>query len=289
MRPPQPKQPARKSSSRSNRWLGRGVIVLLLVTAALEIRDLWTKPWSQETLRANVNNEVLLEATPVGQVKVISEVDGQHLGTAPLRFLVPEGPELAVLLHAPDRTPVRQVLPAAGRVTVHLQPSVSTTPKCVLNLPAVSYWRYQTTTGEKPSVQAQLQIQGSTVVYLVPEGQGAWLVQCGPNGKPIPEHLDPIQRRPVDINITSPTGALVFIGDSPMGKIPQSWSQTHLFAQLRLRLVGGSYIMRWIAAPNSLSVELPISDDFAPRISIPNSQTPTAAPSYAFPSSILSQ
>ncbi|MEO1230686.1 MAG: hypothetical protein AAFZ18_17455, partial [Myxococcota bacterium] len=64
-------------------------------------------------------NDVLLETVPA-DAHVIGERDGSDLGASPVRLLVPEGQEVAVLVTAEGYEPVRLVLPSRGRVTVHL-------------------------------------------------------------------------------------------------------------------------------------------------------------------------
>jgi hypothetical protein len=271
--------PPRRRPSRLRR-LGVAVVVLAFVaTGLLELRAFIVEPEAPDHW-ASPSNDVLLEATPSGKVMVVAEEDGRTLGPAPLRILVPPGPEISVLLTAPGRTPKRVVLPTSGRVMEHLNPRLPNEPTCTVRLPTAGTWQYQTVLGNATSSAGQIDIEGSAVVRVIPEGYGAWIVTCPPEGGTV--ELDLERRFPpmADIRAQRPRGALLHVNERPIGKIPVRWTQARAFSHLRLRTVSGEYVARWLATPGSIGVELPADESLAPPVTLPRTAVESPVPYY---------
>lgn len=269
--PPAKPKKKRRKRDRAARWFVWLIACAFAVSFVLDIHSWWSGAVGSQLL-VNGSNDVLVEATPSGKVEVISEADGMSLGLAPLRLLVPSNEEVAVLLHAPGRAPMRKVLPSSGRLVARLQPLTPNNPDCELTLPAGSHWRYETIDGKKPSDQGKLDIQGSNIVRILPAGEGAWLVRCKNTKTAEPATLSPKSHPSVTVNISEPRGALVHINENPAGTVPTSWTTNRMFTNVRVRLVDGTYLMRWIAAPKSSDIFFPTTENFAPSLSIPGSQ-----------------
>lgn len=280
---PPPAAPRRLALSTLFGWV---MVLALLVTVGLELVA-YVRGQSSSRLRAGPSNEVLLEAAPANEVVVVSEADGTFLGRAPLRLLVPEGPEVAVLLAAPERTPKRVVLPSSGRVTVRLDPRLPTAPRCRLRLP--HGWAYEDVLepseeddrdvlsgGDAPRASAALDthlpIHGSAVVRIRPAGYGAWLVTCPPDGAP--PRIDVTRKLPTvaEVHVREPIGGLALLAGRPIGTIPVRWTQGRAFVRLAVRSLDGVPLARWVATPGPIDVDLPISGYREPPLTIPGTR-----------------
>lgn len=262
-----------------NRWWAYLAIAALVGTFALEIRAYFVDPEAAE-YRVDATNEVLLEATPVEEVTVVSELDGRVLGRAPLRFLIPFGHTAQVLLTAPDHAAKRVDLPLKGPLTVNLEPIKEEDPTCTLALAGAGRWKYQAMFGDSADTNGHIEIRKSAIVRVMPEGYGAWLVECEKNGEIIETQLPRRLPPTVEVRAEEPKGALVHLDERPLGSIPQRWKQGRAFANLRLKTVDGTYLSRWIPTPGSVDVFLPTNDDNAPRPTLKGSKLADPTPSY---------
>lgn len=253
------------------------LLAAFALTGALELRAFFVEPEAPD-FWVTPANDVLVEATPAGEVLVIAEADGRTLGFAPLRILVPAGPEVAVFLAAPGRTPQRVVLPTSGAVKTHLEPALPADPSCVAEVAIAGTWQYQTVPGDETSKDGRLQIRGSALVRVVPEGYGAWIVKCPSQGGTIQVGLERRFPPVVDIRAQAPRGALLHVDERPLGSIPIRWTQARAFSMLRVRTVTGEYTARWVAIPGSLGVDMPIDDSRAAPLTVPGTQLESPVP-----------
>ena len=274
---PNPKTGRRKINL--GKWVSWFVVFVCAVTFFLEVRAWWIRPLDPE-LFVSRENEVLIEATPKGEVVVVAEADGQILGKAPLRLLVPQGPKISVLLTAPERKAVRRTLPHQGRLLVRLDPQLPEAPECSVELPADAYWQYQTALGQQPSKIGDLKIKGTAILRIVPSGYGAWLIECSEQDGTIKGDFRRQFPPLVNVHINEPRGALLHLGERPLGVIPKQWTQGQTFAQIRVRSVDGAYVTRWVAAPASIGVRFPSSESSAPALTIPGTRLEDPAPYY---------
>lgn len=253
--------------------------IALLVSAGLETRAYFVGP-ADADWAAGVVNDVLLEATPLGSVSVVSELDGNMVGVAPLRFLVPAGPPVHVLLSSPGRLPKRVRLPSSGALRVELERLPETAAECTLELPGGGVWRYQNSDGDLSDDKGELPLRGTGVVRIVPGGFGAWIVKCPTEGGLV--SVDLRRRRPptVEARLLGPRGSLAYLRHQPIGTIPQRWQQAQTFAQVHIRTVEGIYTMRWVALPGVTEIRMPTSDAQAPTPTLPGSDLADPVPNF---------
>ena len=262
------------------------VALLLLAIAAGAIVQLLNPPKPVEQIvevntevgRGNVSqltvtpwNDVLLETVPP-DAQVISERDGQSLGPSPVRLLVPEEVEVAVLVTAPGFEPVRLILPTRGRVTVHLT-STRKVLKCPVEVQAPGTKPVQVVGHAiKPSPSGRFRIPGAVVMRST-EGHGAWLVRCATfGGQRRHRFVSSDLHRDVQLRVRSPKGAgLALITRPPaaptesvtqLGPTPVETNQAAGFVLVEARLDGkrGSTptsVSRWVPAFQDTIIELP--------------------------------
>lgn len=266
-------------SSPLRRGFGYLVAATLVLTLLLEVRAFFVAPSATKHF-TDRGDEALLEAGPVGQVVVYSAVDGRRLGRAPLRILVPEGLSAPLLLSSPGRTPQRVELKAGDALRATLDPRSPNDPTCQVSIVGGSRWKYQTAAGQTADEQGHLQITGTELVRIFPEGYGAWLVSCPESGEKVEANLSHRMTPSLEVRVERPRGARLFLGERPMGNIPVRLSYAGSFAQLRIRSVDGEYLSRWVFTPDDITVAIPISDIGAPPLIMPGSQLEDPTPSY---------
>ena len=266
-----PVPPPKRRAGRSS-WLAAVVLTVVAVNAGLDLYGWWDARQRVAT-RVSSANDVLLEATPQGEVKVVAEADGRILGTAPLRFLVPdEGEPPVVLLTAPGRTPERVELPSSGRLLVRLKPRPAAAARCVARFSSVPGWSYQGVHPGDPSAKDDaIPIEGSLVVRAIPAGGGAWLLRCGDEGQDVePGLLERTRRPPVAVAVRRPVGGLVSVGGRPLGQVPVQWTQDAMFVQVAVEAPGQPVLGRFVAATRDLEVRMP-TGQLEPKPRLPNS------------------
>ncbi len=198
--------------------------------------------------------EVLLQAMPAEAV-VVSESDGQILGTTPMRFLVPAASDYAVLVAAKGHEPVRLTLPSRGRLRTDLVP-LDTRPPCVIALTAPDD---ETLEGVGADVEPGRDyiIRGAAVLRS-PSGAGAWLVRCPALGGTSEVTLE--ARPPSSthrLSILAPPDATVSINGERVGKVPFSGDIKAQFVLVRTETLAAGASERWIPLFASTRVKMP--------------------------------
>lgn len=271
-----------KRSARRPTIVTIGLVTGVALSFSLDAFQAWEtvrKPDPEPALSAR--NDVLLEASPIGEVRVFAADDGRPLGRAPLRFLVPEGPPIYVLLTAPGRTPTRVKLPPSGRVKAHLDPRLPTAETCTLRVRTSPGWTLNMLDeGVLDDDAGTVTFAQATVVRAEPLDYGAFLLACPTDEDDEPKEDEPplylgkrMRNGPVSLAVSSPRGALVTLGSDPIGNVPASWSQGPAFAKVSVSATGKENIWRWVAAPFSLKVKMP-SGRFEPKTELPGSDVP---------------
>lgn len=201
--------------------------------------------------------EVLLQASPPDAV-VVSEYDGQILGKTPLRFLVPDDVDYAVLVTAKGHEPTRLVLPDRGRLRTDLVPIAAERKPCRVMLRTP---KSEKLTGVSEAVPYDdlYTVKGATVVRS-PTGTGAWLVRCPGLGGATSRTL-PLRERPVAhrLSILSPSGATISIDGEKKGQVPFLDTIRARFVRVKAETMVGGPVERWIPmfAPTRLKMPKP--------------------------------
>lgn len=199
-------------------------------------------------------NDVLLETVPAN-AHVIGERDGAELGPSPVRLLVPDGQDIAVLVTARGFEPVRLILPTRGRVTVHL-----TSTEGVVDCPV------------ELSAPGSLEVVGMALAgeggrYLIPgavvirstERHGAWLVRCATfGGQRRHRFVSRSAGLPAEINlrVSAPTAATIDVEGEPIGTSPAESTSPAGFLRVGAQLKDKT-VRRWVPAFGDTVVELP--------------------------------
>ena len=197
--------------------------------------------------------EVLLQATPPEAV-VVSEHDGQVLGSTPMRFLVPPDVDYAVLVTAAGHEPIRLELPKRGRMRTDLVP-LDGRPPCRMLIKAP---KREKLIGVSVEVAADdlYSIAGAAVLRS-PSGRGAWLVRCpslgGDSKVTLPERRPPTRHQ---LSVLSPAGATVSIDDAAKGPVPYRETLPARFTRVKAETPQFGAAERWVPlfAPTQLKM-----------------------------------
>lgn len=220
----------------------------------LDLAQISLNPW----------NDVFLETTPAS-AQIIAEHDGTHLGSSPVRILVPRGPETFVLITAPGFEPMRLPLPVRGRINVILT-AVGDGNSCPVRVQAPGSSLEivgHPDIAPKTEHSHQYTIPGA-VVFRSTEGHGAWLVRCDTFGGQRRHHF--VSRRiarEVELNVQSPKTANIFFGDQEIGDAPIRHLRKAGFINVRATLTPQTpsgqprIINRWIPALQDTIIQLP--------------------------------
>ncbi len=269
--PPSPRPP--------RRWrLGWPTLIGLAVavTVALEARNLLRGDPDAPSFEVGPTQDVMLEATPAGEVEAFAERDGRSLGKVPIRVLVPKGTEPVVLLVAAGHRAERVVLPSSGGKVVALERLPDDAPRCTLPVSADG-WPHQLLPGGPSTDLSPVEFVGPAAVRIVPEGYGAGLVECPPEGGSVEP---PFFRRFPDVatlHVEQPFGYQLFVGDRPSGSVPQKVAVAQAFLQLRSG-GAGTWVSRWVAVLGSTEVRLPLDDRRAPPLTVPRTHLEPSEP-----------
>ena len=208
--------------------------------------------------------EILLQASPAEAI-VISESDGQILGKTPMRFLVPQGRDYAVLIAAPGHEPTRLLLPQRGRLRTDLVP-LDERPPCRVKLRTPTE---ETLEGVSADVKFDdLYTISSAAVLRSPSGAGAWLVRCPVlGGQPVttlPPRPAPVTHR---LSVLSPSGATISIDGEARGKVPFREDVKARFVRVKAETLRSGAAERWVPvfAPTRMKMPTPRSAQAEPK------------------------
>lgn len=197
-------------------------------------------------------SEVVLEASP-REATVLSERTGRIIGKTPVRFLVPPGVSLGVMVAAEGYEPQRIVLPERGRISTDLV-KLGPNERCRVSIAAPEGIGLEGYAGEV-EVGTRFQIPGS--VLLRSEGHGAWLVRCPKFGGVGEVTLDPFPPpRGLSLEVTGPWGAEIAIDGKKHGKVPVSLNVANDFYEVQATDDEGT-ITRWVALFGETQLKMP--------------------------------
>ena len=229
----------------SPRWLIAMLIaVLLSVFGAVALLVRIASPTSiHKPAIIGTSDMVMLSSSPPAEV--IAEADGRRIGRTPLRIMVPGGADIAVLLSAPERQPIRIVLPDRGALQVELSPLPPEACEVHVQTPSGAMLEEYGGTQTVPGVVAVF----GAAIFVRPGASaavGARLVRCpadvelGPadertfvRNEPIELRLAAVQTRRA--RLFTPPGVTVFYDNRALEGRPASFRTETAFAPLRLQ------------------------------------------------------
>ena len=285
--PPPPRASERSAPEPELDWKKKWAMWLvfagLALTAVLEVVGYLSGP-DALPLWAGAQNDLLLESVPQGAA-VLAELDGRHLGTTPLRFLVPEGTEPKVLIASPGRQPQRVTLPTKQeRLVVRLEPEHPLAPECQVETRSVGEYRFRRLFQARDEAEGPvLDIRGAEIITTLPEGKGAWLVECPKGGGKLEETFVRAQPPLIEVQIDRPTGGYIYLDERPLGRVPNRFAYSGAFMKLTVQSNDAIYRTRWIPVPQSIAVEMPILDSSVPMPSIAGGQLEDPRPVHLRP------
>ena len=258
-----------QAQAKRNLPAGRGPLVLLAACGLLVAFGLLTMMTrSRAPIRASVSPVVLsgdrwLELTSdPPQAEVIAEDDGRLLGRTPLAFVVAERSDLAVLIDAPGRVPMRIRLPDTGAVRVELPPKPS--ESCLVTVEANEGIVLQEHRGTQ-SVPGKVVVAGAAVFRREGAGRrvGARIVRCPrTEARPMKVELAAAVRR--QVRLTAPTGVEVVVDGRPVDRLPADLHSEFAFVEVRLRDDRGGRAVRWVALDAEATTDLRMTNPPAP-------------------------
>ena len=235
------------------RWVA-GVVVLLVIGGAIMIlrpAPAPSVPLPIMTVRGDL--AVSLTSEPVG-AEVIAESDGRLLGRTPMTVMVPTGSQMVVLLDAPDRTPMRIVLPEHGDLHATLPRSSGT--GCTVQVetdPGVTLQEHRGT----QSVPGLVSVAQAAIFRREGAGRrvGARLVRCPHDpSEAVAVQLSAGRRRRVRLN--GPAGLVMTLNGVPL-TTPADTHVERAFAELRLEYPDGRRQVRWVGLGADTVVNVP--------------------------------
>ncbi len=250
-------KPARSSPIRNALALCGVLLTVGLVAYLINLADKPPPLPEVESTLLTPSNEVLLRASPPGAI-VVSERGGQILGTPPLRFLVPTGKTIAVLVSADGFEPQKLVLPERGLISTALRPLPAKTERCKLGFTGAIGTRLESVAGPI-KINESLELKGAGVLRTVgDESLGrAWMVFCPQLGGQAQVELVPHRIEKSELHILKPKGVFAYIDGQPAGQIPLKRTASASFTKIRAVGKQDKIITRWVPLEGEVEVVLP--------------------------------
>jgi hypothetical protein len=201
-----------------------------------------------------LDGEIVLRANPPNAV-VVGETDGRILGQAPLRFLLAQRSEVAVIVASPGRDPRRVALGGAGEITVDLSPLPSTDANCSVPFEGVRAADLGGVIGNMNVADGKLEFAGASVVRTKPGSKqsGAWIVRCGSDET---IRLEPRPIAPAELKITKPESAVAYVEGQALGMIPVSLTVPEAFTKIAIDTGRGARGPIWVPVRGPTEVSL---------------------------------
>ena len=207
-----------------------------------------------------------LMSEPPG-AEVIAEADGQLLGRTPLYMMLPQGRPMAVFVDAPDRLPMRVVLPSHGelRAVLPIAPKASCSVTVVGSADVVLQAHRGTQT-----VPGQVSIPGAAIFRREGAGRriGARLIECPSDAQPATAEVSLAPARRREIGVLTPPDASVRIGGRNFEPGTGPVFTERAFEEVRVEDAEGRRFVRWVGLADRTEVRLPAPVD-AVEVSVP--------------------
>ncbi len=253
--------------------IAAGATLLVLGLVAQWSRDHSAPIEALDGLVVTAINEVTLDAQPSGTT-VISEADGRVLGTTPMRFVVPQAADAAVILARPGFEPQRLVLPDRGGIVAVLTPVA--TAGCELVVEAQPEGGLEGVGAGSGEIGRgpRYTIPGAAVVRSKSAGAvGARIVRCPEAPREAPVRLRfGAAHQPATVRITHPAGATASIDGTEVGVVPAARAVASAFARVRITDASGAVTERWIPSRADVEVQMP-----TPATAVTRAEAPAPA------------
>ena len=199
--------------------------------------------------------EVVLDASPPDTL-VVSEEDGRILGKTPLRFLLPAGGQIAVLLAAEGHEPQRLLLPERGRISSDLV-KLESMEACEVEIAVPRAETLEAVGAQVTASRGRYTIPGAALLRSA-HGYGAWLVRCpilgGAPQQALPERPPSSQ---VDLHVAGPVDTTLYLDGEEVGVVPFQETVASHFSELRVELPSGEAVTRWVPLFENTRLEMP--------------------------------